>query len=146
MRRPHVSKLERLLSTVTLLLFLASSAPLLAAPFDLNTATRSDLMSLKGIGKVRASSIIADREQNGPFRSVDDLKRVKGIGKKTVEKLRPFLRVDADSGESPTRDMGGDDGGPDRGRAEPSPAKHEEAPELEFPVDESKGPDDVETL
>ncbi|MFQ5730955.1 MAG: ComEA family DNA-binding protein, partial [Planctomycetaceae bacterium] len=60
---------------------------------DLNTATHLELMQLEGIGEMLAERILADREQNGPFDSIDDLRRVKGIGPKTVEKLRPYVRV-----------------------------------------------------
>jgi competence protein ComEA len=44
-----------------------------------------------------ARRIVADREQNGPFRSVDDLARVKGIGPKTLEHLRPWVRLAEES-------------------------------------------------
>lgn len=60
---------------------------------DLNTATQEDLDSLDGIGPVLASRIVAYRQENGPFRSVDDLKKVSGIGEKTLEKLKNFLIV-----------------------------------------------------
>lgn len=62
-----------------------------AGLIDLNTADQSALESLPGIGPAKALAIIAAR----PFASVDDLARVKGIGAKTVEKLRPYLRVGA---------------------------------------------------
>ena len=54
----------------------------------LNRATESELQTVSGIGQKRAQDIIAYREANGPFRSVDDLKNVSGIGEKTLEKLR----------------------------------------------------------
>lgn len=60
---------------------------------DINTASAAEFQTLKGIGKKKAAAIVANRDANGPFKSVDDLTRVKGIGKKTVEKLRPFIKV-----------------------------------------------------
>jgi competence protein ComEA len=55
------------------------------ASVNINTADAKTLLELKGIGSKRAQTIISYREQNGPFKSVDDLAHVKGIGKKTVE-------------------------------------------------------------
>ncbi len=53
----------------------------------------SDLQTVSGIGQKRAQDIIAYREANGPFRSVDDLKNVSGIERKTLEKLRDAFTV-----------------------------------------------------
>jgi competence ComEA-like helix-hairpin-helix protein len=64
------------------------------APVDLNRATREQLMNLPGIGPVLADRIIANRTANGPFRSVADITRVPGIKGKTLEKVRPFVRVE----------------------------------------------------
>lgn len=60
---------------------------------DINSATYIELLQLDAIGEKLAQRIITDRETNGPFKSVDELQRVKGIGPKTVERLRKFLRV-----------------------------------------------------
>jgi competence protein ComEA len=62
-----------------------------AGPIDLATADAATLMTLPGIGPALAARIVEDRERNGPFRTVDDLGRVKGIGQKTLARLRPFL-------------------------------------------------------
>jgi competence protein ComEA len=64
---------------------------------DANSATWVEWGQINGIGDGLARRIVADREQNGPFRSVDDLGRVKGIGPKTLEHLRPWVRVTAES-------------------------------------------------
>lgn len=64
------------------------------APIDLNAATLEQLDSLPGIGPVRAQDIVAAREARGGFKSIDELLEVRGIGKVTLEKLRPALRVD----------------------------------------------------
>jgi competence protein ComEA len=57
---------------------------------DLNTASVAELNVLPAIGPGLAERIVADREQRGPFESVDSLARVSGIGKATIERLRPF--------------------------------------------------------
>lgn len=62
-----------------------------AGKVDPNTATRDELMSLPGIGETKALAIIQAREE-GKYRAADDLTRVSGIGKKTVQGLREFLK------------------------------------------------------
>ena len=61
---------------------------------NLNTATEAELQTISGIGQKRASDIIAYRESSGRFKSVDDLKKVSGIGDKTLEKLKEYVTVD----------------------------------------------------
>jgi competence protein ComEA len=61
---------------------------------DLNTATKEQLSSIPGIGATIAERIIEDRKSSGPFRSVNDLTRIKGIKAKTLEKLSPFVKVE----------------------------------------------------
>jgi len=61
---------------------------------NLNTATEAELQTISGIGQKRASDIIAYRESTGRFKSVDDLKKVSGIGDKTLEKLKEYVTVD----------------------------------------------------
>lgn len=60
---------------------------------NINTATVSDLMTLDGIGEVKAKAIVEYREQNGFFKSIDDITLVKGIGEKTLEKNRDKIIV-----------------------------------------------------
>ncbi|MDQ7014577.1 MAG: helix-hairpin-helix domain-containing protein [Planctomycetota bacterium] len=61
---------------------------------DINTATLAELDILPRIGPTLAARIIADREANGPFGSLDDLDRVPGIGPKTVAKLVPYAAAE----------------------------------------------------
>ena len=65
-----------------------------AAPqLNLNTATLADLETLPGVGPVTAQSILAWRTQHQRFTRVEELQEVDGIGPKTMEKLRPHVRV-----------------------------------------------------
>ncbi|HFI0048712.1 TPA: helix-hairpin-helix domain-containing protein [Streptococcus suis] len=61
---------------------------------NLNTATEADLQTISGIGAKRAADIVAYREANGGFKSVDDLNNVSGIGDKTMESIRPYVTVE----------------------------------------------------
>lgn len=70
-----------------------SQPPAPAGPINVNTASAAELEGLPDIGPVLAARIVADRERNGPFRSVDDLDRVAGIGSATLARLRPLVRV-----------------------------------------------------
>jgi competence protein ComEA len=60
---------------------------------NLNTATAEQLDALPGVGPSTAAKIVADREQNGPFRSPDDLMRVTGIGAKKFASLKDLISV-----------------------------------------------------
>jgi competence protein ComEA len=71
--------------------------------FDVNSATWVEFGQLEGIGDSLAHRIVEDRERNGPFSSVDDLQRVKGIGPKTIERIRPFLTIGDQSLAPPAR-------------------------------------------
>ena len=63
------------------------------AAVNINTATKDELVALSGIGPAKAQAILDYRKANGPFKSVDDLKNVKGIGAKRLEKLRADISV-----------------------------------------------------
>ncbi|MEW6120899.1 MAG: helix-hairpin-helix domain-containing protein [Pseudomonadota bacterium] len=76
-------------------------AALLAMPafatVNVNTATQSELEAVKGLGPAKAKAIIAYREANGKFKSLDDLNNVKGFGKATIDKLKSELSVGAET-------------------------------------------------
>jgi competence protein ComEA len=62
---------------------------------DINTASQSELEELRGIGPVIAQRIIAYRETNGPFESIEELQKVSGIGPVTFEKIKDQITVDS---------------------------------------------------
>jgi competence protein ComEA len=62
-------------------------------PLPLNAASAPELECLKGVGPALAGRIVADRAAHGPYPRVEDLDRVPGIGRRLVERLRPFLRA-----------------------------------------------------
>lgn len=70
-----------------------ASVPRSSARLDLNRATLEQLQALPGIGETLARRVVHRREVQGRFRSVDDLLGVKGIGRKRLEQLRPWLMV-----------------------------------------------------
>ncbi len=61
---------------------------------DPSTASRAELAMLPGVGPSLARAIILERTAGGPFRSIDDLTRVKGIGPARLAALRPWLRLE----------------------------------------------------
>ena len=72
-----------------LLLLIAMLASLAFAAVDLNTASKEELMSLKGIGTAKAEAIIAAR----PFTSTDEIKKVKGIGEGIYNNIKDEIIV-----------------------------------------------------
>ncbi len=68
---------------------------LFAEAININTADKDALMSvIKGVGEKRAEAIIAYREQNGPFKSIEELAEVRGIGASIVEANMDNLSID----------------------------------------------------
>jgi len=72
----------------------SDSASRVTGVVNLNTATADELQLLPGIGAARAQAVIDLRKQRGGFKSVEELKDVKGIGDTALERLRPFVRLD----------------------------------------------------
>jgi comEA protein len=93
--------LRHCLARITLLVlaFCAISPALVAkkkppeAPVNLNTASSEELQLVPGIGPVTADKILQMRKSYGAFKSVDDLRAVRGIGPKRLEKMRKYLTV-----------------------------------------------------
>lgn len=82
------------------------SADIMVEPIDLNRATMKELARLPSIGEMLAESIYAYRETYGPFRSVDDLQDVAGIGPETIDELQHLVFVgdlSASSAESESK-------------------------------------------
>jgi competence protein ComEA len=78
---------HRFLKALAFSALLATSA-VIASPINVNTATQTELESIKGIGPSKAKTIIAERLDGGHFQDANDLqKRVRGIGMKSVEKM-----------------------------------------------------------
>jgi competence protein ComEA len=68
--------------------------PAVAALTDLNHADRAELEQVPGIGPTLAREIDEHRRKKGPFQSVEQLRQVKGVGQITLDKVRPFVRVE----------------------------------------------------
>ena len=81
--------MERITRMFLLLLALLVSGPGLASTVDINSADAQALAAgLTGVGDTKARAIVAFRDQNGPFKSPDELKQVKGIGDRILEMNR----------------------------------------------------------
>ncbi len=77
------------------LVFVSLLAPLavFAAGVDINTADAAALEQIKGVGPAKAAAIVEYRDRNGPFKSVEDLTKVPGIGDKSLKSMRDQVRV-----------------------------------------------------
>ena len=80
---------------LALALLLAGAQPLIAGELrgalNLNTASVEQLILLPGVGEARAKAIVALRKQLGGFKRVEQLADVRGIGERSLERLRPYL-------------------------------------------------------
>ncbi len=63
------------------------------APVDINRATAEELTTIPGIGPATAARVIAFRDEHGPFKRTEDLLKIRGIGEKSFQKLRPYLVI-----------------------------------------------------
>ena len=78
-------------------------------PINLNTATSAELQEVPGIGPVTAGKILKMRKLHGSFKSVNELRAIKGIGPKRLAKMKPYLTV----GEAPSKKAPGQAKEPD---------------------------------
>ena len=65
----------------------------IAVKIPINNARIDELDVLPGIGPALAGRIVAYRKEHGPFKTVEDIKKVKGIGNKLLEKMLPFIEL-----------------------------------------------------
>jgi competence protein ComEA len=84
---------EGLMKRLALLLALALCSATAFAAINLNTATKEELVALPGIGPAKAQAILDYRNSHGQFKSIEEVKDVKGIGAKRFEKLKGELTV-----------------------------------------------------
>jgi len=82
--------MKKLALTFLFILFFATAA---MAKVNINTAGADELTPLNGIGKVKAEAIVAYRTANGPFKTIDDLAKIKGMGGKNLEKIKNDITV-----------------------------------------------------
>ena len=92
----HIHQLTRSYFTINLLalVIIASFSGMTFAgdgQVNLNTGTAKELQQLPGIGKGLANRIVEYRTANGPFKNVEELMKVRGIGKKTFAKMKERL-------------------------------------------------------
>jgi competence protein ComEA len=87
---------HRVISSCFALFLLVASFAVFAGPVDINTADANTFATeLDGIGAAKAAVIVAYRNANGPFKRLEDLLRVKGVGEKTLERNRANLVIQA---------------------------------------------------
>jgi competence protein ComEA len=86
--------MKAILKSIILSALLALSFNLSAAPVNINTADAKTLAAnINGVGNKKAEEIVQYRDKHGPFKSADDLAKVKGIGPNLIEKNRDILLV-----------------------------------------------------
>jgi competence ComEA-like helix-hairpin-helix protein len=85
---------RRIISSCFAFFLLVVSFAVFAAPVDINTADANTFATeLNGIGAAKAAAIVAHRDANGPFKRLEDLLQVKGVGEKTLEQNRANLVI-----------------------------------------------------
>ena len=102
-KEPVMRVIRRLLTVLAAIVVFATIAPLSShgaeggQRVDINSASVAELATLPGIGESKAKAIVEYRAVD-PFKTVDDLKKVKGIGEKTLDALRADITVGPEAG------------------------------------------------
>lgn len=73
----------------------AAAKPAAAGVININTATAAELEALPGVGAKTAARIVEYRQKNGPFKKIEELMNVRGVGEKNFLKLKPQITVAA---------------------------------------------------
>jgi len=92
-------QLKKVLLSIFVAVFMAAGSVWAGGLVNINKATAKELQHIEGIGSVTAARIVAYRDEHGLFNSVDDLLGVKGIGKKTLAKVKDELTVEAEAND-----------------------------------------------
>jgi len=93
-------KIRQILLSLFVAMFMAGGLAWAGDAVDINTATAKELQKVDGIGAKTAEKIVAYRDEHGAFKNVDELLKIKGIGKKKLEKAGDELTVgDVKDGE-----------------------------------------------
>ena len=94
MRRTKRAIVFCLAITLMLAFISTSTATATEGKININSATAKELQQLKGIGKSIAERIVIYREKEGAFEKPEDIKKVKGIGKGTYEKIKDHITIE----------------------------------------------------
>jgi competence protein ComEA len=81
-------------STISLSRISGKKSLALGIQIGINSASAEDLTELEGVGTKLAESIVKYRESVGRFKSIDELINIKGMGKKKIKSIRPFINLD----------------------------------------------------
>jgi competence protein ComEA len=111
---------------LALIAFFVLAGSALAA-VNINTATKEELTSLKGIGEKRAQEIIDYRKKNGDFKSVDDLEKVPGVGPGIMKQIRSQVTVTGKTAVSKPADKAAASKAPDTTKSKADTTKSEKA-------------------